>query len=156
MAIHGVSHVGLCVTDLDRSMRFYCEGLGFEHLRSFDIGGEPWTSVVELDPLLLHSRILRRDGLTVELLQFEQPGHVGEPVRRPMNLLGFTHLAVWVDDIDVEIARLSALGAVVVESTRVVLDQPGMQARWVYCTDPDGTRLELIEYPGGEADALGR
>jgi predicted enzyme related to lactoylglutathione lyase len=73
-----------------------------------------------------------------------------------MNLLGFTHLAVWVDDIDVEIARLSALGAVVVESTRVVLDQPGMQARWVYCTDPDGTRLELIEYPGGEADALGR
>ena len=24
------SHVGICVSDLERSLRFYCEGLGFE------------------------------------------------------------------------------------------------------------------------------
>ncbi|MBI5088976.1 MAG: VOC family protein [Actinobacteria bacterium] len=156
MAIHGVSHVGLCVADLDRSVRFYCDGLGFELLRSFDIGGEPWTRVLELDPLLLHSRILRRDGLTIELLQFEQPGHVGPAERRPMNQLGFTHLAVWGDDIDGEAARVVELGGTIVEPTRVEFDQPTLQARWLYCTDPDGTRIELIEHPAGEAVALAR
>lgn len=31
------SHVGICVTDLDRSLRFYCDGLGFEQGESIPI-----------------------------------------------------------------------------------------------------------------------
>ena len=27
---HSFSHLGICVSDLERSVRFYCEGLGFE------------------------------------------------------------------------------------------------------------------------------
>lgn len=154
MTIHGVSHVGLCVSDLARSMRFYCEGLGFELLREFDVDGPEWGAVVELDQPLLHSRILRRDKLTIELMEFERPGHVGEPERRPMNQLGFTHLAVWVDDIDVESRRVVELGGRIVEHTRTVFDDPAFTARWLYCTDPDGIRLELIEYPDGVSTAL--
>ena len=154
MAIQGVSHVGICVSDLDRSIRFYTEGLGFELLRSFDIDGEAWANVMEIDRPLLHSRILRRDRLTIELLQFESPGHVGASERRPMNQLGFTHLAVWVDDIDVEAKRVVEFGGTIAESTRTVFDDPGFVARWLYCTDPDGVRLELIEYPDGLEVAL--
>jgi lactoylglutathione lyase len=156
VTIKGVSHVGVCVSDLQRSVRFYCEGLGFEVRREFDIGGHPWTAVLEVDELLLHSRILAREELTIELLQFEVPGHVGSAERRPMNALGFTHLAIWVDDIDVEAERVIALGGAVVERTRTVFDTPEIRARWLYCTDPDGVRLELIEHPAGEAVALAR
>src|SRR4051794_4551382 len=110
MAIHGISHVGICVSDLGRSLRFYCDGMGFVLLRSFDIEGESWSTVLELEESVLHSRILRRDRLTIELLEFESPGHVGAPERVPMNRLGFTHLAVWVDDIDVESAKIVEYG----------------------------------------------
>ena len=34
------SHFGICVTDLDRSMRFYCDGLGFEPAERYDL--EDW------------------------------------------------------------------------------------------------------------------
>ena len=108
MAIKGVSLVGICVADLGRSIDFYCAGLGFELLRSFSIAGDPWTRVLEVEPLALESRILRRDGLTIELLLFSEPGHVGDGRRRPMNALGFTHLAVWVDDIDLEARRVAS------------------------------------------------
>jgi lactoylglutathione lyase len=156
VTINGVSHVGICVSDLDRSLRFYRDGLGFAHLRSFEIGGPPWTDVLELDPLRLESLILRRDGLTIELLRFAAPGHQGDGGRRPMNALGFTHLAVWVDDLDAEAARVVEFGGAVVAASRAVFDSPELTARWMYCTDPDGVRIELIEHPAGEAVALAR
>ena len=34
-----VSHIGLCVSDLERSLRFYTEGLGFEIAEGWDISG---------------------------------------------------------------------------------------------------------------------
>ena len=38
------SHLGICVSDLDRSLRFYCEGLGFEQVASHQVGHEFATS----------------------------------------------------------------------------------------------------------------
>ena len=35
------SHFGICVTDLDRSMRFYCDGLGFEAAERYDLKDTP-------------------------------------------------------------------------------------------------------------------
>ena len=35
-APHGTA-VGLCVSDLERSLRFYCEGLGFERAEGYDL-----------------------------------------------------------------------------------------------------------------------
>ena len=31
------SHIGLCVTDLERSLRFYCEGLGFAKVLAYEL-----------------------------------------------------------------------------------------------------------------------
>ena len=31
------SHVGICVADLERSLRFYCDGLGFEVAEGYDL-----------------------------------------------------------------------------------------------------------------------
>ena len=40
------SHVGLCVSDLKASMRFYCDGLGFEVSDGYDLDS---TTVLGLD-----------------------------------------------------------------------------------------------------------
>ena len=39
MAESRLSHIGICVSDLARSQRFYCEALGFEVLSSLEISG---------------------------------------------------------------------------------------------------------------------
>ncbi|WP_176593990.1 VOC family protein [Sphingobium sp. EM0848] len=151
-----IGHIGICVTDLERSVRFWCEGLGFEMLREFAFKGDSWRRILEIDGSLdLQTRIIRRDHMTLELLHFISPGHEGPPERVPMNRLGFTHLAIWVKDIDAVAARVVEYGGAVVEDTRVLFDHPLLRGRWLICTDPDGLRLELVEYPDGE-DVLER
>ena len=34
------SHVGLCVRDLERSLRFFCDGLGFEKAEGFELDSD--------------------------------------------------------------------------------------------------------------------
>ena len=141
-----ISHVGICVSDLDRSLRFYCEGLGFEQVAAHQVG-EEFSALMELDGVRLESRMLSRDGVTIELLGYETPSHIGDGRRRPMNLLGLTHLAVRVDDVDGTAATIEALGGTVVPSTRTSIDLPGAPLEFLYCTDPDGVRIELMDLP---------
>jgi predicted enzyme related to lactoylglutathione lyase len=88
--------------------------------------------------------------MTLELMCFDEPGHVGSSERRAMNQLGFTHLAVWVSDLDSAAKRVLEFGGRIVESTLTVFDQPKLRGKWLICTDPDGIRVELVEYPDGE------
>ncbi|MGO9027396.1 MAG: VOC family protein [Acidimicrobiales bacterium] len=141
------SHLGICVADLDRSLRFYCEGLGFELADSHHVG-EEFGALMEVEGVSLESRMIRRDGVTVELLSFTRPGHTGDPVRRPMNQLGLTHLSLRVDDVDGVAASIEALGGDVVRSTRTTFDLGSARLDFVYCTDPDGVRIELMDLPG--------
>ena len=145
------SHVGICVSDLERSRYFYREGLGFDEVGSHHVGHE-FASLMEVAGVDLDSVMVARDGVTVELLSFRAPGWTGEPVRRPMNQLGLTHLSFRVDDVDVAASAIERAGGMVIDGTRTTLDVPGVSLDFVYCTDPDGTRIELMRLPG---DATG-
>jgi lactoylglutathione lyase len=155
VVINAIGHVGICVSDMDRSLRFWRDGLGFEVVREFEFHGSSWKRVIELDDLDLQTKIIRRDHMTLELMAFAKPGHVGTGERSPMNQLGFTHLAVWVSDVDAAARLVEDYGGRVIEETRTNFDHPKLTGRWVICTDPDGVRVELIEYPAGE-DVLER
>ena len=60
-----------------------------------------------------------------------------------MNQVGLTHLSFVVGDLDALLAKLRALGATVLEATR--LDSQGKGSNAIFVTDPDGTRIELVE-----------
>jgi catechol 2,3-dioxygenase-like lactoylglutathione lyase family enzyme len=141
------SHLGICVSDLERSLRFYCEGLGFEPTDSHHVGDE-FAALMEVAPVSLESRMIRRDGVTLELLFFAEPGPTGEPVRRPMNQLGLTHLSLRVDDVEAVAATIESLGGAVVRPTRTTFDIGTAHVDFLYCTDPDGVRIELMDLPG--------
>jgi catechol 2,3-dioxygenase-like lactoylglutathione lyase family enzyme len=141
------SHLGICVSDLERSLRFYCEALGFTPAESHIVGDE-FGRLMELDGVTLRSQFVRRDAMAIELLHFTAPGHVGVPDRRPMNELGLTHLSVRVDDVDAVAALVETMGGTVVAGTRTTVDIPGTPLDFVYCTDPDGVRIELMHIPG--------
>jgi catechol 2,3-dioxygenase-like lactoylglutathione lyase family enzyme len=141
--IRRLSHVGLCVSDLERSLRFYCEGLGFREVSALELAGEPAATLLELPGVVLRARYLERDGAVVELLHYPAPGARGEGKPRPMNDLGLTHLSFRVSDLDASLARLVALGGIPLAHTRVENPQLGMRA--IFLGDPDGTRIELVE-----------
>ena len=138
------SHLGVCVSDLERSTRFYRDALGFEPAESFEVG-EPFGTLLELDGVQLQSQFLRRDGMAIALLHFAAPGASTDAPNRTINRFGFTHLSFLVDDLDEAAARVEAAGGTVRRHTEVALDP---SHRFVYCTDPDGTRIELMQLAG--------
>jgi catechol 2,3-dioxygenase-like lactoylglutathione lyase family enzyme len=142
------SHFGICVSDLEHSVRFYCEGLGFTRAEAHDIGPE-FAALMELDDVALRSQFIRREGTAIELLAFSEPAPVGPPVRRAINQLGLTHLSFRVEDLAAHAARIEALGGTVLEKTKTVLDFGGAELQFVYCTDPDGVRIELMDLGPG-------
>jgi catechol 2,3-dioxygenase-like lactoylglutathione lyase family enzyme len=138
-----VSHLGICVSDLERSLCFYRDALGFELESELEVEGEPSETLLRLSPVKLRAVYLVRDGVRIELLHYAAPGSVGDGSPRAMNALGLTHLSLRVDEIDASVSKLAAHGARVLKATRI--DNPRLRAKAVFLTDPDGTLIELVE-----------
>ncbi len=138
-----VSHIGICSADVERSLRFYTQALGFEQGDSIDEVGPPFDELLELPGARCKVHYVKSGGLTLELVGFAT-GVVGSHERRPMNQLGFTHLTVLVTDIDSVAARVEAFGGRVHPETRI--DSP--YGPILFCTDPDGVRIELFQTAG--------
>lgn len=145
MGIDYLMHVGVCVRDLQRSIRFYRDGLGFKEMETLDIAGQPTATLLGMPDVDLNAVYLERDGFRIELLYYPTPGTVGSADARPMNQPGLTHFAIRVSNLDEVIEKLVSLGGRVLDGTRIFNED--FQAHLVYVTDPDGTRLELAEIP---------
>lgn len=143
MTVKRLSHHGLCVGELERALAFYRDGLGFREVARLVFTDPGTQRLLGLPGAKLEAVYLRRDGTTLELLHFPSPGThlLREP--RPMNRVGLTHLSFLVDDLDAALERLRALGARVLDETRLGGDAAGPKA--IFVTDPDGTRIELVE-----------
>ena len=138
-------HIGLCVRDVDRSLRFYCDGLGFERAQHYELDDTMFDGLdraLEVAaPVSLRSQMITRGVWKIELLGFGRPAVTGAP-SHARNTLGFTHLSLDVDDVDVVATRLVELGGTILEPTRARL---GFDVLFV--ADPDGTRIELMAPP---------
>ncbi len=139
------THVGLCVSELERSIAFYRDVLGFEEvarrLNITDAGSANLLDFPDMDVELVY---LERDGIRIELLGYRVPDAVVEEERRPMNRVGLTHLAFRVGDLDELCRRIEAGGGTVLPGTTATFEQGN---RGVMTLDPDGVRVELIERP---------
>ena len=144
-----LTHLGICVSDLDRSAAFYRDALGFRELGRLEVASRAASVLLELEGVDLEAVYLERDGFRIELLRFRRPGTTGDPAPRPMNALGFTHLSFRVADLDAALAAVRAAGGRVLEATRT--EAPEFGARAAFAADPDGVRLEIVEAPGDPA-----
>jgi lactoylglutathione lyase len=137
------NHLGQCVTDLDRSRRFYVEVLGFEPWREINPPDSPSDALLRLEaPLGLTACYLRRDGLVLELLHFAGDAARPDPAvqranrDRVMNEPGLTHISVSVDDIPATCARIVEHGGEVLSDTDI--------GGGIFVRDPDGQLIELL------------
>ena len=141
------SHFGICVSDLEHSLRFYCDALGFEKAESHEIGRE-FATLMDLPDVAVTSQFIRKGPTAIELLAFHEPAPFGDRERRAVNQLGLTHMSFRVDDLAATEMRIVELGGAVVESSRTKIDLGGSPLEFVYCTDPDGVRVELMDFGG--------
>lgn len=139
-----LDHVGFGVTDMDRSVTFYKDILGFNKV-IYDIEGESAMSKLVGEPLrrrlvMLHNE---NDGGCIELIQAFPPFKA-----RPLSLesrwgdIGLMEMGVEVKDIDKVCQTL-------VEKKVRFICAPGpvkqLNAKHAYIRDPDGLMIELIE-----------
>ena len=119
-------HLGLRVTDLERSLGFYT-AVGYAK-----IGTVPDTAFGSLTMLQLPDDPF----VSLEL--------VHDPARPVGDIGAVNHLVVQVDDLSATIAALAARG---IAAEPPAEPGPGMRTSWL--TDPDGYRIELVQWPPG-------
>lgn len=142
MAALQPSHVGLCVADLARAERFWCDGLGFARAERYDLTDTLAPGLAEAlevpAPVDLTSQMIVLGELKIELLHYRTPTAEGSPLTSRRQR-GLTHVSFWVDDVDAEAARLVEFGGTILPDTR---SNPGIPIQFL--ADPDGTRVELM------------
>lgn len=150
--IQTFSHIALRVTDLERSLRFYQEGLGFRELSRVEVAGGPTALMMGAPESVLRAIFLERDGTTLELQRLDLPD--GPELSMADVGLGWSHVGFRVDDAERVAERLRSLGGSVVESSRY--RDAALGSHVLFVCDPDGARVELIELPGDPKDPVGR
>src|SRR5437763_1168760 len=146
--LQGLTHVGIGVSDMERSLHFYRDCLGFRHEHELRVAGEPSDTLLRLRGVDLHAVYLARDGVRIELLAFASPPPP-PPRPRAMNQHGLTHLSFRVADLDATLAALRAAGERVLDET--VIRFPAYQSAACFIVDPDGQLIELVQAPGDPA-----
>jgi lactoylglutathione lyase len=118
-------HTMVRVTDLDQSLRFYCDGLGLRELRRYDSAQGRYTLVFLAAP--------GDEQAQVELTYNWDPEAYG--IGR-----AFGHLAYEVDDIYATCRHLMERG--------VTINRPPRDGRMAFVRSPDSISIELLQKGG--------
>ena len=123
--------VALRVTDRDASVTFYT-ALGYELI------GEVH------DTPLGHLTMLKLPGDDYVSLEL-----VHDPSAPPAAETTLSHIAVQAESLEDTVSRLAAAG---IRAEPIASPGPGLHTTCI--TDPDGRRIELVEWPPGHPDGL--
>ncbi|MEC9030863.1 MAG: VOC family protein [Planctomycetota bacterium] len=145
--ITAVHHVSFTVSDMEQSLDFYRGALGFEVLNDRTVEGSFAETVTTLEGVRMRIVHLSGYGQGLELIQYLAAA--GQPEAPRTCDTGSAHLCYVVDDIDAEIARLSALGVRFLSKVMMVEGGPNAGNRMVYFLDPDGIPMEFTQPAGG-------
>lgn len=152
MSLSAVHHVALTVTDLQRSIAFYRDILGFHPMLDISIEGSNMERLLQLHPGTTGRSVILQQGSEpigqVELIQFDPPLDPSTKPKRPGDP-GVFLLSFQVQDEELQAVylRLQERGV------RFYTDPQGVSfaglgsARAVVCEDPDGIMIELIQLP---------
>jgi catechol 2,3-dioxygenase-like lactoylglutathione lyase family enzyme len=153
----GVAAVGLTVSDLDRSIRFYTDVLTFSPLSDTVVDAPPLDRLLGVPATRLRVVRLRLGDEVLELTQFlGSPGRPA-PTDSRSNDRWFQHVAIIVSDMDRAYAHLEA-AQVQPASEGGPQELPGWNPnaggiKAFYFRDPDGHPLEILQFPAGKGRA---
>jgi catechol 2,3-dioxygenase-like lactoylglutathione lyase family enzyme len=148
MTVKRMDNVGIVVEDLDAAVAFFTE-LGLTLEGRMPIEGDWAGRVTGVHDQRVEIAMMRTpDGHSrLELSRFLAPPPVADHRDAPVNALGYLRVMFTVDDLDDTLARLSALGATVVDE---VINYQDVY-RLCYIRGPEGILLGLAQELGQPA-----
>jgi catechol 2,3-dioxygenase-like lactoylglutathione lyase family enzyme len=136
-----IRHTGIVVTDINKSIDFYSQYFGFQVKKDMLERGEYIDNFCAMNDVSVRTvKMALENGNMIELLDFVS--HREDNQDKKINQIGCTHIALTVDNLDYLYDRMSNDG---VHFNCAPQSSPDGMAKATFCTDPDGTFIELVE-----------
>ena len=143
--IIATDHTGFTVSNLERSLAFWRDVLGFELSHRPHQTGKLASEITGVSGAEIQIAVLKGSGHKIELLEYLAPPDRKQHVDlRPCDV-GFVHVALLVDDLDAVLERIAASGWKAAGLPQTLTAGPNAGKRVIYVRDPDGTTIEFME-----------
>jgi len=144
------NHVGITVSNLEKSIAFYEALTGRKVANIDEIGGPRMARTQGLVDTKIKYANLHLENLNIDILEYVLPKP--ETTTYQNNQISAMHLCFEVDDIEIAIKRLKEIGIEPEGEPIVFKEEDGLKAGFgtavAYFKDPDGTNLEVIAPQG--------
>src|SRR4029077_13984994 len=146
--ILAADHTGITVSNLERSLAFWRDVLGFELSHRVDQKGELAAEITGVPDGAISLAVLKAPGgHKIELLHYTAPADRKQHVDlRPWEV-GAGHVALTVDDLEAVLEKTAASGWKADRKPQTLTTGPNAGKRVMYVRDPDGTTIEFMKPP---------
>ena len=143
--ILAADHTGITVSNLERSLAFWRDVLGFEFSHTAHQTGERPEQITGVKGAELKLAVLKTpSGHKIELLEYFAPADRRRVNLRPCDI-GHVHVALIVDDLDAVLQKIAASGWKAAGKPQTLTTGPNAGKRVIYVRGPDGTTIEFME-----------
>jgi catechol 2,3-dioxygenase-like lactoylglutathione lyase family enzyme len=143
--IISADHTGITVSNLERSLAFWRDVLGFELSHTAHQKGELAQEITGVEGAEIKLAVLKtQGGHKIELLEYLAPADRKRANLRPCDV-GSVHIALLVYDLDAVLERIAASGWKAAGRPQALTKGPNAGKRVVYVRDPDGATIEFME-----------
>jgi MIP family channel proteins len=154
--VGAVGAIGLTVSDVDRSVAFYGDVLGFEKISDVEVSGAAYERLTGVFGLQARVVVMQLGSERIELTEYLTPRGRAAPADSRSNDAWFQHIAIITSDIEQAYLWLRR------HKVQHVSPGPQRLPDWnpkaggikaFYFRDPDGHPLEILEFPPDKGPA---
>src|SRR5437870_5784674 len=147
-------HTGITVSNLDRSLEFWQNVLGFEFSHRAHQTSEMASEITGVPGAEIKLAVVKAPGgHKIELLEYLAPPDRKQHVNPSTSLrtslrpcdVGSVHIALAVDKLDAILEKIAASGWKAAGKPQTLKTGPNAGKRVVYVRDPDGTTIEFMQ-----------
>jgi catechol 2,3-dioxygenase-like lactoylglutathione lyase family enzyme len=142
--IIATDHTGFTVSNIERSLAFWRDVLGFELSHRAHHTGDLAAKVTGVPGAEILIAVLKAPGHRIELLEYLAPPDRKHLEPRPCDV-GSVHVAITVDNLDAVLSTIAASGWTAAGQPQTLVSGPNTGRRIVYVRDPDGTTIEFMQ-----------
>jgi len=146
--IVAADHTGITVSNLERSLSFWHDVLGFEYSHTTHQKGKMAEEITGVADAEINLAVVKAPGgHKIELLEYLAPADRKKRTGlRPCDV-GHVHVALTVDDLEAVLNTIAASGGKGAGEPQTLTSGPNAGKRVVYVREPDGTTIEFMELP---------
>lgn len=151
--VNRVESIGITVTNMNRSVQFFHDVLGFKKISDTEYQGTDYENLEGLFGLRMRTVRMQLGDETIDLTDYLTSGGRSIPEDARSNDLIFQHIAVVVSNMEQAYAHLQKHMVMYVSTGPQILPASNKAAAGIkafYFHDPDMHNIELIYFPKGK------